>query len=172
MSTVRLLSGDFRSGRVEFDGLGLSLQRAAGGGEYVNVSNIGEIIRLEREWQSGFGDKLTGLATGGIVGGVAAGAMAGGLTGPAGAVIGAIAGAVLTARRFETCHVSLVDGRRFVATASDETWSAIRKAACIERSPGIGTYSGNATANEPTPLLGRLRRQLPSFMRRSSPSSD
>lgn len=169
MSSIRILAGDFRSGRAEFDGIGLSLHSGESGREYVKVSQIRELSRLEREWRSGLRDKMTGLAAGGVVGGIAAGAMAGGLTGPAGAVVGAIAGAFLAGRRFETHHVTLVDGRRFVAVGSDDTWGAIRKAAELERA-ALHTACGapSEAKSKSVSSSGRIRRQLPSFRRHSS----
>lgn len=128
MSFIEVVGGDFRNGRVPFDGIGFGLQASSGKNEYVKFADIRDIQVLEREVHSSANDRLVGSAAGGIVGGLAAGAMTGGLTGPAGAVIGAAAGAILAANKYSTCHVSLRDGRQFVATGKNETWKAIRNA--------------------------------------------
>jgi hypothetical protein len=162
MSFVRVIAGDFRSGRVEFDGIGFALRTPSGRSEYIDFVEVRDIQTLERENRSSVTDGLAGLAAGGIVGGIAAGAMAGGLTGPAGAVIGAAAGAVLAAtRKFLTCQVLLRDGRRFVATGKSETWAAIRS--CAHDAARVNKPTIVESAPSPsssTTLLVRLKDHL------------
>ena len=70
MSFIRVIGGDFNSGRVGFDGVGFTLRAKSGKQEYVKFSQIHDVTRLEREWRSSFRDKLTGVAAGGLLGGV------------------------------------------------------------------------------------------------------
>jgi hypothetical protein len=134
MSFIRVIAGDFCPGRVEFDDVGFAMRCRAGRNEVIEFGDVREVRALEHERNVMLGDRVAGVAVGGIIGGVAAGALAGGLTGPAGAVLGAVAGAILSVRRkFLTCRVELRDSRAFVATARSETWAAIRDT--ISRSP-------------------------------------
>ena len=161
MSFIRVIAGDFRPGRVEFDGVGFALRTLSGRSEYIDFGDVRDIQTLEHENRSTVTDRLTGLAAGGIVGGIAAGAMAGGLTGPAGAVVGAAAGAVLAIRKFLTCQVLLHDGRRFVATGKSETWTAIRSGTRIASRVKKPTIAESAlSSGTSSTLLAKLKNNL------------
>ena len=164
MSFIRVISGDFDPGRIEFDDVGFAMRSRAGRNEVIEFGYVRDVRALEHERHVMLGDRAAGVAVGGIIGGVAAGALAGGLTGPAGAVLGAAAGAIFSVtRKFITCRVELRDGRTFVATARSETWAAIRDT--IRRSAPRSVIL-DVTPEAPTPigtqnLLEKFKRRLP-----------
>ncbi|SRR3954454_15805171 len=172
MSSLRVIAGDFRPEKIEFDGIGLNLHNLIGAREYIQLSQVANVALIEREWRSSIGDKLSGLTAGGIVGGIAAGAMAGGLTGPAGAVLGAVAGAVLAGRRFVTCQVLFADGRRCVATASNEVWAAIRNGRNAAERASKALRVKETNSSKSNAITTVIKDRLPFFLRRRVKADD
>jgi hypothetical protein len=126
MSSLRVLQGDFKRGRIDLEPEGFRLRTGSIAIATVPYGAILLIKNLGREKHGTATDKVATTVAGGIIGGIAAGSLAGGLTGPAGAALGAVAGAVISVKRmFATCRVELRDGRSFIAKGLVNDWMAL-----------------------------------------------
>jgi hypothetical protein len=168
MGTLRILNGDFRSGRATFDNLSIEL-RGLSGAESVPLMEIVQVKKSGREKHVDGAGTLKQAAAGSILGGLAAGAVAGGITGPVGALLGAAAGAILTGRKiYPIAAVHLRDGRWFLAVAKETEWAmlaeAIRHAPRSEMRRVIDVApEQSAAAKGARALLGGIQRRLPKF---------
>lgn len=157
---IEVLAGDFRRGRATIDDDGVVLPLWRGGTERVPLPAISGFLMVGKSaGPSGAQKRFSGLVTGGLMGGAVGAAVSGGLATPIGAAVGATIGAFSNGGKSRVnCHVTLRDGRHFVAAGEQATWDELTIMLRMSQSRQMERELEAEVSRAPPPLPTPARR--------------